>query len=568
MVFIIKKRIHGKEYYYLNENRRESGKVKTKTLAYLGKTKKEAEKKAKEIMKKMKSEKEKPDEEKKENVIDYDYDRLIELASRRSLFYPAAEIYPDSPKGFWDFGPIGQAIRRKIVDFWRHELVQKEDMLEIHGSQILPVTVFEGSGHLNSFADPIVYCKKCKKFYRADQLISEKTGKHIPESTQTAELDKLITKNKIKCMCGGELDKVTKFNMMVESIVGKEGDTKTFLRPEACQSIFMNFARMVKTMRLKLPQGIAQAGGAFRNEISPRQSITRSVEFSQMEAEVFFDPEKINEVENFSEVKDYPVRVLLLGEEKTEEFTAEELVSKKIVQGKLISYFMARTQQVWNKMGIPLDKMRFREVDKDERAFYSLATFDFEAQTSLGWLELIANNYRTDYDLKGHMEHSGTNLEYLNEENKKVLAHIWEISAGVDRTMFAVLENSLREGKEGIYLSLNPKISAYNCAVFPLVNKGNIYNLSKKVEKILKDSWFDVFFDKSGSIGRRYARQDEVGTPYSITIDGDSIKNQDVTIRDRDTTKQIRVKISDLKEILRKLICNEIKLKKAGKLIN
>jgi glycyl-tRNA synthetase len=497
------------------------------------------------------------------------YGKIIELASKKSIFYPAAEIYPNSPAGFWDFGPIGQAIRRKIVDFWRHELLQKEGMLEIHGSQILPASVFEGSGHLKSFADPIVQCLKCKKFERADRLISEKIGKNVPESLASEKLDELIKENKVRCAkCSGELSKVSKFNMMIETLVGRQGEFKTFLRPEACQSIFLNFARMVKTMRLTLPQGVAQAGGAFRNEISPRQSITRSVEFSQMEAEVFFDAEKINDVENFDEVKNYKIRILRLGKEKIEEITAGDLVVKKIVPGKLIAYYLARTQQVWSAMGIPLEKLRFREVDKDERAFYSLSTFDFEVETSLGWLELIANNYRTDYDLKGHMQHSKTDLQYTEPTSgKKIMPHIWEISAGVDRTMFAVLDCCLSEGKEGAYFALKPLLAPYHCTVFPIVNKEGFPELAKKVEKMLQNSWIDVYFDDSGSIGRRYARSDEVGVPYCITIDGDSIKNKDVTIRDRDSRKQVRVKIADLSDVLRKLIFGEIKFEKAGKLV-
>ena len=574
MAFVVKKTIHGKEYYYLNENKRVDGKVKTKTIAYLGKIKKEAKKRADEILKNREIKRENKDklnrvEERKEVKKDNsnDYEKLIELASRRSIFYQSAEIYPNSPAGFWDFGPIGKSIQRKIIDYWRHELVNKENMLEIYGSQILPSSVFEGSGHLKSFADPIVQCSKCKKYYRADELISKKINRLIPESMAIEKLDELIKKNNIKCpKCHSKLSKVSKFNMMVETIVGKEGEFKTFLRPEACQSIFLSFPRMVKTMRLRLPQGIAQAGGAFRNEISPRQSITRAVEFSQMEAEVFFDPDKINEIENFNEIKDYKIRILRLGKDSIEEFSAEELIKNNIVQGKLIAYFLARTQQIWNGMGIPIHRMRFREVDKDERAFYSLATFDLEVKTSIGWLELIANNYRTDYDLKGHMKHSGTNLEYLSE-GKKLIPHIWEISAGVDRTMFAILDNSLKEGKEGLYLSLNPLIAPYDCAIFPLIKNDEILDLSKEIERTLKDSWFDTFYDKSGSIGRRYARNDEIGTPYCITIDGDSLKNKDVTIRDRDTTKQIRVKISELKSILRKLIEKDINFEKAGKLV-
>jgi len=575
MAFIVKKTISGKGYYYLNENKRVEGKVKTKTLAYLGKTKKDAEKKAKKFIDNLKVTsrmENKKEEVKKEKVeikpVKFDYNQTLDFVSRKSLFYPTAEIYPNSPRGFWDFGPVGALIRKKIVEFWRKEFVNKESMLEIDGSQILPVSVFEGSGHLKSFADPVVVCLKCKKNERADKLLSEKLNKIIPESAPLEELNKLMKDNNLKCPhCKGDFGEVTKYSLMVESIVGKQGDSKTYLRPEACQSIFLNFARMVKTMRLKLPQGIAQAGGAFRNEISPRQSITRCVEFKQMEAEIYFDPDKINEVENFDEVKDYKLRVLFLGKENVEEITAMDLVRSGVVQGKLIAYYLVRTQQLWNKMGIPLENLRFREVDKDERAFYSLVTFDFEALTSIGWLELIANNYRTDYDLRGHMEHSKTNLEYLTDEGKKIIPHVWEISAGVDRTMFAILENSMKQNKEGLYLALNPLIASYDCAVFPIVKKGEIYDFSKEISRMLKDSWFDVIYDKSGSIGRRYARNDEIGTPFCITVDGDSTKNKDVTIRDRDTTKQIRVKVSELRDVLRKLINQEIEFENAGKLV-
>src|SRR3989338_2781977 len=491
------------------------------------------------------------------------FERIMELASRRSIFYPAAEIYPNSPAGFWDFGPVGQAIRRKIVEVWRHEFVQKESMLEISGAQILPVTVFEGSGHVRSFADPVVRCLKCKRYERADHLISENIKKIVPESLPLEELEELIKKNKIKCpKCGGDFGKASKFKMMVETLVGKLDERKTFLRPEACQSIFLSFVRMVKTMRLKLPQGIAQVGSAFRNEISPRQAITRAVEFSQMECEIFFDPTEIDAVDGWEEVRVYKIRLLGLKSDKIEEIRAEDLVKKKIVPGKLIAYYLARTQQLWNKLGIPLEKMRFREVAKEERAFYSLATFDFEVETSLVWLELIANNYRAEYDLSGHMEHSGTNLEYAKEDGKKLIPHVWEISAGVERTLFAVLDASLKEGKEGDYFALNMKTAPFDCGIFPLVKKDGLLELARKIERELKDEWLEGFFDSAGSIGRRYARADEIGVPFSITVDYESLKEKDVTIRDRDTTKQARVKVGGLKDVLRKLKDGEINFEK------
>jgi glycyl-tRNA synthetase len=603
-MYIAKKKISGNEYYYLKKSIRNGDKVQSKTVAYLGKDQEVAKKKCEEYNNLEKEEKMKKVEEAfnkntKENnnteneknfarfsgesfeknfsdsfedIVENKYEKLIELANKKSIFYPASEIYQNSPAGFFDFGPIGQAVRRKIIDFWRHELVQKENMLEIHGAQILPQAVFEGSGHLKSFADPIIQCLKCKKFERADKLISEKTNKNIPESMIIEKLDELILQNNIKCpKCNGELSKVSKFNMMVETIVGKQGECKTFLRPEACQSIFLNFLRMSKTMRLKLPQGIAQVGGVFRNEISPRQTIARSIEFCQMDCEIFFDKDNINDIENFEnfeKLKDYKIRVLTLGKESIEEFTIQDLVDKNLVPGKIIAYYMAKTQQIWNKLGIPLRNIRFREVDKDERAFYSLATFDFEVLTSIGWLELIANNYRTDYDLKGHTEHSKTNLEYTYDDGKKVMPHIWEISAGVDRTLFAILDNNLKNGKEGLYFSLNPKIAPYDCSVFPLINKEEILKLSKEIDQMLHKSWIEVNFDKSGSIGRRYARSDEIGVPFAITVDLESLEKKDVTIRKRDSGDQVRVKIKDLKETIKKLINSEIEFGKAGKLVN
>ncbi len=497
------------------------------------------------------------------------YEQILELASRKSIFYPAAEIYPNSPAGFWDFGPVGQAIRRKIIDFWRKELIQKENMLEIYGSQILPEPVFVGSGHLKSFHDPIVQCTKCRKYERADHLLSTITKTNIPEATPLKELNDLMLKYKITCSkCQGKLSEVTHFSLMMPVPIGI-GDKKSYLRGEACQSIFLNFARMVKTNRLKLPQGIAQAGGAFRNEISPRQSITRAIEFSQMEAEIFFDQNKINEIENFDKVKDYKINILRLNKDKIESLKVSDLVSKKIVPGKLIAYYLARVQQVWHALGIPLKSLRFREIGKDERAFYSLATFDFEVETSLGWLELIANNYRTDYDLKNHSLNSGADLTYLNQEtNKKILPHIWEISAGIDRTLYAVLEHSLKQGKEGLYFSLNYKLAPFDCAILPLINKEGLPELAKEIQTELQDYWFDVFYDASGSVGRRYARADEIGIPFDITIDFDSLKNKDVTIRDRDSTKQIRVKIKDLKSTLIGLIKENKQLSDFGKYIN
>jgi len=563
MVYIEKKKIKGHNYYYLKESKRINGKVKTKTLAYLGKTKKEAQEKLKQIQ----MQQQKPIKSTK--PLSFKYQDIIELALRRSLFYPSAEIYPNAPAGFWNFGPYGASIRRKIIQLWRKELVEKEDMLEIYGSQILPEEVFQASGHLKSLIDPILKCKKCKAIYRADKLLSTKLKKSIPESLSEKEFDYLIQKNKIKCPnCNSELSKTKKISLMIKTNIGIANPKICYLRPETCQSIFLDFLRMVKTMRLTLPKGIAQVGRAFRNEISPRQSLFREVEFSQLEAEIFFNPEKINEINNFNEIKNYKLRILRANQKNIKEISVQELVNKKIVSGKLIAYYLARTQQLYEKYGIKKENIRFREV-KEEKPFYSKETFDLEILTKLGWIEVVACNYRTDYDLKVHSKGSKQDLS-ITENGKKFIPHIFEISAGVDRTFYAIIDNAFKkeivEGRERRILALNPKLSPYDTAIFPLVNKENLPEKAKEIMKELKKSNLTVFYDAKDSIGRRYRRCEEVGISNAITVDFQTLKDNTVTLRDSISMKQIRVKINKLKETILKFIEGK-PLEKLGKLI-
>lgn len=483
------------------------------------------------------------------------YEDIINLALRRSIFFPSSEIYPNSPAGFYDFGPYGVAIRQKIIDTWRKNFVKKEDFLEIYGSQLMPEAVFKSSGHLASFNDPMTKCRKCNTMHRADRLLENALKKHIAEATPVEKLDKMLKENKIECpKCKGELSEVRLFNLMVKADVGIAGKSACYLRPETCQSIFVDWLRMTKTMRVKLPKGIAQVGRAFRNEISPRQTLLRQIEFSQMESEVFFEPEKINEIENFEEVEDYKIRILRIGKKESEEIKAIDLVKKGIVSGKLIAYFLAKTQQLYEKYGFANKDMRFREVGKDERPFYAKETWDFEVNTSVGWLELIANNYRTDYDIKGHMEGSGQDLRFVDETGRKFIPHIWEISIGLDRTFFAIIDNAFKKEKERVYLALPPAIAPIEISVFPLLsNRKELVKKAKEVYDLLKED-FDVFYDESGSIGKRYARVDEIGCPFCITIDFESLEKDDVTIRERDSTKQKRIKVMDLKETIFRLI--------------
>ena len=479
----------------------------------------------------------------------------MNLALRRGLFFPTAEIYSNAPAGFFDYGPEGVKIRRKIVDFWRREFVEREGFVEIAGSQILPEPVFKASGHLDNFNDPIVQCRKCHAFYRADKILEEKTGKSVPEAATTEHLDKLIAEHKLVCgKCKGTLDKVKKFNMMMKVMIGASNDVPCYLRPETCQNIFLDFNRIYKVARQTLPLGISQVGSSFRNEIAPRQQLLRERELGQMETEVFFNPAKINEVERWDEVKAYKLNLLRLGK-KVEAVSCQEAVDQKIVSGRLVAYCLARVQQLYEKYGIPTQKLRFRELDDETKAFYAKETWDFEAETGLGWIELIACNYRTDYDLKRHGEVSKADQSIKEEGDKAAfIPHVFEVSIGLDRTFYVLLDLGFRKEKRGpeerILLGLNPKIAPHFVAVFPLQKKDGLYEKAWAVHELLLDHGLESFFDEKGSIGKRYARVDEVGVPFAITVDYDTLKDETVTLRERNTMAQSRVKISELQSLL------------------
>lgn len=482
------------------------------------------------------------------------YEDIVNIALRRGLFFPASEIYQSSPAGFYDFGPYGAAIKRHIIDEWRHTLLQPEGFLEIDGAITMPDDVFKASGHLDSFNDPMTQCAKCNTIHRADKLLEEK-GLTFKEATPIGELTKALKDNNIACpKCKGTLSDVRQFNLMVKADIGVGSKTTCYLRPESCQSIFTSWDRLKNTMRIKLPQGVSQVGKAFRNEISPRQTLLRQVEFTQMETEVFFDPNEINTIEGWDDVKSYNVCVLRVGKDKIETISAEQLAKDNIVSGKLVAYYLARTQQLFERYGIPLENMRFREVDDDERAFYAKEGWDFEVNTSLGWIEIIANNYRTDYDLKQHMKISEQDLHYVKPNGTKLIPHVWEISIGTDRAFYAILDNTYRSESNRTWFSLPPKLAPLHVGVFPLLkNKPELVKKAKEIHNELRGC-YRAFYDETGSVGKRYARLDEIGVPWCITIDFDSLKQNDVTIRDRDTAEQKRIKIKDLRDTLYKLL--------------
>jgi len=478
------------------------------------------------------------------------YDDVMKLALERGFYFPSSEIYADAQAGFWEYGPSGVSLKNKFLELWRRELVRRDKMIEIDGSQIMSKSVFVASGHLASFADPIVRCKKCKSTHRADKIIVEVSQIEIPESADLDEFDKTIIEKNIKCpKCNGDFENAKKFNMMFEVGIGPEGES-AYLRPETCQSIFVDFPRIFKTMRGKLPLGIAQTGKSFRNEIAPRQSLLRLREFYQAEIEVFCNPAKLNDLGKFSEIKDTKIRIQIDDEIKS--MTCKEAVDSQIIPNEFVAYYLGLLAEFYEKTGINMEKSRFRKLGDKEKAFYAEVAFDFEVETAVGWLELVACNYRADYDLNSHSDKSKEKFEVMDGD-EKVLPHVFELSMGIDRSMYTILEHSLREDKENerMVLSLKPYLSPIHVGVLSLVKKDGLAEKTDEVYLNIKRK-YDVFLDHSGAIGRRYRRLDEVGAPYAITIDHQTLDDDTVTIRMRDSMEQSRIKISELDEKLSK----------------
>jgi glycyl-tRNA synthetase len=476
----------------------------------------------------------------------------MQLALERGFYFPSCEIYSDAQAGFWEYGPSGVSMKTKFIELWRRELVRRDGMLEIDGSQIMSQSVFEASGHLASFADPIVRCKQCGLNFRADKLIFEITKIEIPESAELEDFDRTVIEKSIKCpKCKGEFDMARKFNMMFKVEIGPEAEP-AYLRPETCQSIFVDFPRLFKTMRGKLPLGIAQIGKSFRNEISPRQSLLRLREFYQAEIEVFCNPNKLNDLERFSEVQDTAIRLWINDELKA--MSCKEAVDSGILPNIFVAYYLGILTEFYEKTGIDMSKSRFRRLGEKEKAFYATVAFDFEVHTTIGWLELVACNYRSDYDLSSHANKSKEKFEVLDDE-QKVLPHVFEISMGIDRSLYTILEHGLQEDKQNdrVVLSIKPYLAPVHVGVLSLVKKDGLKEKTDEIFMTLKRK-YDAFLDHSGAIGRRYRRLDEIGAPFAITVDHKTLEDETVTLRQRDSMQQDRIKISDIDSVLAKVI--------------
>ena len=477
------------------------------------------------------------------------YEEVMKLALERGFYFPSCEIYADAPAGFWEYGPTGVGMKNKFIELWRRELVRRDGMMEIDGCQIMSKSVFIASGHISNFTDPIIKCIKCNSTFRADRYVSEKTGENIGERMSNEDIDAIIKKHNLRCPnCKGEFGRVGRFNMMFRVGIGAAAD-EAYLRPETCQTIFVDFSRVFKTMRGRLPVGIAQVGKSFRNEIAPRQSLLRLREFYQAEIEVFCNPSKLDDLPKFEEVKNTILRVSSHDGSSLTEATADEAIRKGLVPNKLVAYYLALLIEFYEKTGIDVKRSRFRRLSDEEKAFYASVAFDFEVETSIGWLELVACNYRSDYDLKGHSATSKQSLEVIDpSDQSKVLPHVFELSMGIDRSIYTILEHCYFEDEQHddrIVLKLKPYLAPVLVGILPLMTKNGLGEKARRIYSDLKLD-FDAFYDESGSIGRRYRRLEEIGAPYAITIDQTTMQDDTVTVRYRDTMQQERVKVSEL----------------------
>lgn len=476
------------------------------------------------------------------------YDKILDISRRRGIVYPSFEIY-GGLSGFIDYGPVGSRIKNNVENLIRKFYVIDEGFFEVQCPTLSPEQVWVASGHVQNFKDFMTECLKCGEPYRADHLVEQALKRKV-DGLSLADIQELIVKENILCpKCKGALDKVYDYNLMFQTHVGPGEDKVTsYLRPETAQTTYLAFRRLWEFARKKLPFGVLQIGHSFRNEISPRQGMIRLREFNQAEIQCFVDPNK-KETPQFKEIADMKVKVT--SKDSVRELTLKKLVEDKTIKIQMIAYFLGKSIKLFEAMGINPERLQLRQHAETERAFYSSDTWDVEyISPSLGRIELVGIADRTDYDLKAHMKLSKQDMN-VNIEGKKFIPHVVEIAYGIDRPIYCILESCYSEESDRTIFKFKKEISPYIAGIFPLVEKDGLPEKAMEVFRMLRDSGFYVFYDESGSIGKKYARADEIGIPYCITIDYDTKKDDSVTIRERDTKKQDRVKIQQLTAKLR-----------------
>jgi len=432
-------------------------------------------------------------------------DKIVSLSKRRGFVFQSSEIY-GGINGCWDYGPLGVEMLNNIKKQWWKFMTYRENIEGIDAAIIMHPKVWEASGHVENFTDPMVDCKECKCRFRADQIEDQMCGNPAYKGRKAS-----------KCQAEGKFTEARQFNLMFKTYIGPVEDSSAiaYLRPETAQGIFVNFLNVQSAMRQKIPFGIAQIGKAFRNEINTKNFLFRTREFEQMEMQFFVNPKEDVEWFNYW---------------KQERF----------------NWFI--------ELGIKKEKLQFHQHEPDKLAHYAKDAYDIEYEFPFGWGEIEGIHNRTDYDLSRHEQYSGKSLRYYDEQTKeKYIPYIIETSAGASRSFMAFLIDSYNEeevkGEKRVVLKLHPKIAPINCAIFPLVNRDNMPEIARSITDDLKKS-FKVFYDDSGAVGRRYRRQDEIGTPYCVTVDSQTLEDGSVTIRERDSMEQIRIQKDNITSFL------------------
>ena len=528
--------------------------------------------------------------------IKVDFQKIIAVATKRGIFQPAFDAY-GGLAGFLDYGPVGVRMRRRILEVWRKHYVINAGCLELDGALIGPEALFQASGHLGEFDDALVGCMECGKQFRADHLI--KGGEEMSRTDLSNEISKISCPN-----CSSALSEVSSFNLMFSTAVGAGMGLPGYLRPETAQSIFLAFPWLLRQNRGKLPFAGAQIGRSFRNEISPRQGPLRMREFTQMEVEHFFLPN--DEPKLTSDLREIPI-VLLPAESQEINTTIGKAFDSKVISSSLVATHLARAQNFLITIGIPNKKLRFRQHGSNEMAHYSSDCWDGEINTSLGWIEVIGVAHRGDYDLSAHGNASskefrvpipGTEEEakvwrpdigklgkefrgdaklileaikdielkpgialnidgesivldesYMDlkveRKSQMVYPNVVEPSFGLDRILYCLLESSWNVEGEREWVSLPQDTSPYDLLVAPLMTKDGLDEKAHEIMKAAIDVGVDAYYDEAGSIGRRYARADEIGIFYSMTIDHQTLEDGTITLRERDSKNQSRIPIEE-----------------------
>ena len=558
----------------------------------------------------------------------------MEMLVRRGFLWQSFEIY-GGMAGFIDYGPLGNAVRRKLENLWRKYFVINERSVEIDTPTIGVEEVFIASGHAEGFTDVAIECESCGRVFRADHYIKEKLNIEVDPTIE--RVWDVVVEFNLKCECGGNFKKPFHFNLMFETKIGPGKGKKGYLRPETAQGIFIAFKRLSNYFRDKLPFGVAQIGRAYRNEISPRQGVIRLREFNQAELEFFCHPGEKKHPEFYKYAND--VVTLVDKFDKEHKVTLKEAVERGIIAHELLAYFIGKTRRFLLEAGVKDEKLRFRQHKDDERAHYAVDCWDAEVLTSYGWVEIVGIADRSDYDLSRHTQFSGEDLsvfvpfkEPIKVKRKKVvpnlaklgpvykdkakkiaeeleklenaedevevvvdgekiklskefyeireveeevhgervIPHVVEPSFGLDRITYVLLEHAFDkdvvDGEERRVLRLKRWIAPIDVAVLPLLSREEFQKKALEIVEMLRESGIYTEYDDSGSIGRRYRRFDEIGVPFCVTVDHQTFEDNTVTIRDRDTTKQVRVKVEELVSVLKELLNSERSIEEFGEI--